>query len=358
MASTKPPEDTQPRVVLDEAALKGQQEDEGQVIVSGVLEDSSPSRPRSPRRPRSSATGIPSVARGPASARNAPRPARSGEDAEEPPEQDDSGPVHIEIEDGGEVAPRDPREDTRKTPLPTRPGEKSRRAQRDEPSRAAEPASARKRSWGWMVGTFLLLVVAGAATVVAAPRLERLWKQFQEPETRPTPALPIPRKPPPSGPPGMVPPAAPPSTAAPAAGAPGEAATATGTGDKPPAGTSAAPATPQKAAVPAEDDIFVPLPNTPQPAATPKKTPPRSTKKAARSRDAIELQKEWGQVRGLYQKLTQEQSCESPKLGLLCSKYDALKADIAELGDGYDKDINDRVKKMRKSLQNQLNANP
>jgi serine/threonine-protein kinase len=141
----------------------------------------------------------------------------------------------------------------------------------------------------------------------------------------------------------MTPPGVPP--AAPA----GEAATATGTGDTPPAET---------AEVSPADDIFVPLPNAPPPPASKKTTPPRSTKKAVRSKDAIELQKEWSQVRGLYQKLTQEQSCESPKLGLLCSKYDALKADMAELGDGYDKSIQEQVRKMRKSLQTQLNANP
>jgi eukaryotic-like serine/threonine-protein kinase len=352
MASAKPPADTQPRVVLDEAAFKGQQEVEDQVIVSGVLEESNPSRPRGARRTRVSATGMPSVARGPASARSASRPALPEEGADASPEQVDAEPVHIEIEDGGQEAPRDPREDTRRTPIPTRPGEKSRRAQREEPRRGAETAPARRRSWGWMVVTFLLLVVAGASAVVMAPRLERMWKQFQEPDTQPTPALPIPRKAPPSGPPGMVPPGAPP--AAPA----GEAATASGTGDKPRAEAPAAPS-PQTAEVAPGDDIFVPLPTAPPPAATPKKTtPPRGTKKGARSKDAVELQKEWGVVRGLYQKLTQEQPCESPKLGLLCSKYDALKGDMAELGDGYDKDIQDRVRKMRKSLQTQLNANP
>jgi serine/threonine-protein kinase len=327
---SKPPEDTQPRVVLDDAALRGQSEE--QVIISGVLEDSgisSPGRPKASRRPRASSGGMPSISRPPA--RGATRPVEP-----ESPAQDDSGPVLIDIEDGGEEA-RDPRDDTRRTPLPTRPGENLRRPQRAAAA-APAPASARKRSWGWLVVSLVLLLVAGGAVVVALPQLEHLLKLGESGVPRLPPAVPIRPVPLPNGPPGTAPAATGP---APVAAVPAPVATA-----PPPAGAALA-----------DDDFFVPLPNAPSPP-PPKKTPARPSKKVPRSKDAIELQKEWTQTRGFFQRLTQEQSCESTKLALPCSKYEDLKKDMSELGDAYDKDLQTRVKRLRKELQQLLLSSP
>jgi hypothetical protein len=105
----------------------------------------------------------------------------------------------------------------------------------------------------------------------------------------------------------------------------------------------------------ADEDLF-PLPT---PSQSPKKTPGSRTKKSqpVRSKEATDLQKEWNATRSVYAKLTGELGCESTKLALLCRKFDDLKREKEELGDGaYDKDLHNRVKKLRSELTTLLRS--
>ena len=149
------------------------------------------------------------------------------------------------------------------------------------------------------------------------------------------------------GPPGSAAGAVPPAPGAPSAA---------GTPTPPPAPEPAAPPTPAETAAASEepslgvgDDELVPLPSPPQVA---KKAPgSRSKQQPARSKDAIELQRDWNQTRGVYAKLTGELGCESTKLALLCRKFEDLKREKDELGDGaYDRELHQRVKKLRTEL--------
>src|SRR6185503_10257421 len=99
-----------------------------------------------------------------------------------------------------------------------------------------------------------------------------------------------------------------------------------------------------------EDDELLAVPATPAPTA--KKSPgSRPGKKAAPVRREVqELKNDWTQTKAAYAKLIQQVPCETQKMGLLCSRYDALKEAVVGLGDGYDKDIHNRVKKMRTEL--------
>ncbi|WP_224244606.1 serine/threonine-protein kinase [Hyalangium gracile] len=348
MASSKPPEDTQPRVVLDEDAFRAHQEAEEQVIINGVLEEPTPARPKAPRRTRASATGMPSVSR---PHLRAQRPVEREEQEDASAEQEDSGPVVIEIEDGGADAPRDPRDDTRKTPIPTRPGESSRRAQREDARRGAAPEPARKRSWAWVLVSFLLLVVAGAAVVVALPQLQHALKLTDDAPPKPAPATPIPRVEPPSGPPGMAPAAANPTPIVPpapvAAPPANDAAKAAAAPSTPPPAETASP----EAAV--EDDFFVPLPDAPPPPA--KKANTRPSKKGPRSREATELQKDWSAVRSLYGKFTQDQPCESSRIAIFCPRYEEAKESMNELGDEYSQSLHKEVRTLRRLFEQKRN---
>jgi serine/threonine protein kinase len=360
MAPAKPPEDTQPRVVLDEAALQSQS-DTGEIIITGVPEEPSisspgrassasedsisvPGRSKSSRRVRgSSSAGMPSVPRGGAApARGAPRPVEP-----ESSEAEDSVPVSIDVDDSG-MEPQNPRDEARRTPLP-RSGEGSRRAPREEPRRTATPAPARKRSWGWFAVSLVLLLGAGAAVYVTLPQMETLLRSKFGNEKPPELGLtPIQPQVPPSGPPGTAPPPAPSATPPPSAGAVATPPSAPGpAGTHPPAADSAvAPGS-------AEEDLVVPLPT---PLASPPKRasgsrPGKKGPQTARSKEANELQKEWVQARSFYTKLTQEQSCDSPKFALACKRFEDLKGDMSELGEGaYDKDVYNRAKKLRIEL--------
>ncbi|HYH95955.1 serine/threonine-protein kinase [Hyalangium sp.] len=362
MAPAKPPEDTQPRVVLDEAALQNQS-DTGEIIITGVPEESSisspgrassasedsisaPGRSKSTRRVRgSSSAGMPSVPRGGAApARGAQRPVESGSS-----EAEDSIPVSIDVDDGG-VEPRNPRDETRRTPIPSRPGEGSRRAQREEPRRPATPAPARKRSWAWFAVSLVLLLGAGAAVYVTLPQMEKLLKSKLGIEKPPELGLtPIQPQVPPSGPPGTAPSATPPPPAG-AVATPPSAPESAGT-PQPAAAAADSAATPESV----EEELVVPVPTVL--ASPPKKAPgSRSGKRgssSARSKEATELQKEWAQARNSYNKLTQEQSCDSPTLALACKRFEDVKGDMSNLGEGaYDKDVYNRVKKLRIELGN------
>jgi hypothetical protein len=99
----------------------------------------------------------------------------------------------------------------------------------------------------------------------------------------------------------------------------------------------------------AEEDLG----SLPTPSLSQKKTSGSRTKKSqVRSKEASELQRDWNQTRTTYAKLTGELGCESTKLALLCRKFDDLKREKEELGDGaYDRDLHNRVKKLRSELQ-------
>lgn len=405
MASSPPPADTQPRVVLDDLALQNGPE-EG--IVPGIPEEplsnpgrdrsedsiSVPGRPRSGRRPRSTGgtpASLPAMRGGTASGRAAQRPVEPVSAPPERAETEDSAPVAITVDDPTPAEPRDPRDDTRRTPLPTRPPTESRRAQREEARRpAAQAAPAPKRSWGWMVLSLVLLLGAAAAVYATLPMIQALVKSKLEDAKPAEPgATRIQPTPVPSGPPGQTPAAAPstpePEAATPPAATPPSPAP-TEAGATPPEGATAAAAPPAGAAALApaaespagavaavtpevpvtesaspdegEDEDLLPLPATPSP--PPKKSQSsRSSKKASAAvrKEVQELKNDWTATKAAYAKLTQEVSCEATTLGLLCSRYDNLRRDYAALGENtYDKEIHSRVKRMRTELNKALSA--
>jgi eukaryotic-like serine/threonine-protein kinase len=373
LASSKPPEDTQPRVVLDEAALRS---DTGEIVIPGIPEEpvsspgragasedsiSVPGRSKSSRRVRGGTpVGMPAMPRGGTGpVRAVPRPPEAESAPPERSDTDDSLPVLIDVEEEGPAEPRDAREETRRTPVPTRPADGNRRAQRDEPRRPTAPEPARKRSWGWFALSFVLLLGAAAAVVVTLPMMEELLKSKLEDAQPVEPGTTrIQPTPPASGPPGAVPLAAPPApepaAVAPAPGSESPAGMAAATPSAAPASAAAqeAGAAESASALGVEDDL-VPLPTASAPTAKkgPGSRPGKKTPPPTRSKEVQELQKEWTQTKGFYMKLTQDQSCESPRLGITCRKYEDLKRDVAALGDnGYDKDVHNRVRKLRNDL--------
>ncbi|HVG62592.1 MAG TPA: hypothetical protein VNA24_28770 [Hyalangium sp.] len=349
----KPPEDTQPRVVLDEAAFQAS-EPTGEIVVGVVEEEisiSSPGRPKGPKRrgiPSGSQPGIRALS---APGRGGARSAELKDDAPGSSESEDSLPVDIEIEAGDEF--RDPRENTRKTAMPNWQAEDERREQREQAVRGAEREPSGKRSLGWFVLSLALLVGAGAAVYFTLSRqeMEQLVRSMLgmekplAPEARPLtpPQQPSSQNGPPgSSAAGATTPATPPEANAPT---------------PPPDSESLALPTPtpaETAAVgeePSLEEDLVPLPT---PSQSPKKTPGSRTKKSpqVRSKEAAEFQRDWSQTRTVYAKLTGELGCESTKLALLCRKFDDLKREKEELGDGaYDRDLHNRVKKLRTELK-------
>lgn len=337
-APGKPPEDTQPRVVLDGAAFQSA-EATGEIIV-GVEEEvsiSSPGRPKGPRRARGVPTGSqPGVKTAPG--RGGARSVEIKEGVLGGSDPEDSLPVEIEIDEDIEL--RDPRENTRKTAMPNWQAEDEARAER-------EPAG--RRSLGWFVLSLALLVGAGAAiySTLSHSEMEQLLRSMfglEKPvpqETRPLGSQPAPASQ--GGAPGATPPA-------PAAPSEGSAPTAS------PASEPAPPSAPGEAAAASEEpslgveDDLVPLPSPPQVA---KKSSGSRYRKSqpARSKEATELQRDWNQTRSVYAKLTGELGCESTRLALLCRKFEDMKREKEELGDtGYDKDFHLRVKKLRSEL--------
>jgi serine/threonine-protein kinase len=272
-----------------------------------------------------------------------------------------------------DVVIRDPRDETRKTPIPTRPGESIRRIHREEPRRAAAaPVRSRKRSFAWLFVSLLLLLVAGAAVVVAFPYLEHLLPFKRSKEARPQLAVPIPRTPLPGPPstagagrepsnlPGAPTAAAPPAEArdaepvAPSLARPDVANAKAASQAAEPDAPGSAPATPEAApSAEEEDDMFVPL-ATPQ-SPTRKAPPARASKRGPRSKEAVELQREWNGTRSAYDALTREQSCENPKIGIFCRRFADIKAEMDSLGDGYKRDLHNKAKKLRRDLEKQLN---
>lgn len=142
-------------------------------------------------------------------------------------------------------------------------------------------------------------------------------------------------------------------------GEPAKGSAVAGTSNPPPPPAPAADASPTpeagaSAASEEEDDMFVPLTT---PSAPPRKAAPaRASKKGARSKEAVELQREWNGTRSAYDALTREQSCESPRIGIICRRFSEVKAEMENLGDGYKKDLSNKVKKLRRDLEKQLNS--
>jgi eukaryotic-like serine/threonine-protein kinase len=342
--------DTQPRVVLDAAAFSEQEIVEGQeqIIVSNVLEEpgSSPGRPRlPPRRGRGSSAGMPALSRGPAmAARSGARPVEPALDDAEPSE-----PSLPSVEVEAEQVARDPREDTRRTSIPSRPDESTRRVHRDDTRRPRTDSASGGRSWAWIAITVVMLGMAGGAVAVTYPYLKHLMPWEQEPRSGPPPALPI------------EDPAEAMRKAALAAAGEGGPSPATASppapgGDSGPA-AEAAPASETASPAAAEDDGFV-VPLTPGATPTAKKLSPpsRSSRKSARKDN--ELQKEWSLTSRAFSRLTGVQSCDSPKIGLLCSRYMDLQSDVDQAGDSADRELINKVRKLRKDIQAQAGAAP
>ncbi len=354
-SSGKPPEDTQPRVVLDEAAFQAA-ESTGEVVV-GVAEEelsiSSPGRPKGPRRARGVPSGSqPGVKAATAQGKGGARSVEIKEGVLPGSEPEDSLPVEIEIEEDFEL--RDPRENTRKTVMPNWAAEDENSGQRDESGNTAEHEPGGKRTLGWFVLSLALLVGAGAAVYSTLSRSEMeqlLRSMFGLEQPVPQEPRPVSSQPPPAPPGGAQAPTAA-ATPPPAPAAVAEASPPT----PPPAPAPAAAAAPAETAAASEDpslgveDELFPLPTPPQ--ATKKAPTSRSKKQQpARSKEAVELQKDWNQTRSVYAKLTGELGCESTKLALLCRKFEDLRRERDGLGEsGYDKDFHQRVKKLRTEL--------
>jgi hypothetical protein len=345
--------DTQPGVVLDEEALAHMEtEESSQPIVSGLLEEEEPSsaqaRMKSGRRQRVSSAGMPALSR-------AASPGRSGSvralDAEEPAESSEpkvvsgEADLDVNVDMDADLPARDPRDDTRRTPMPTRPGEPKGRIHRDDPRRT-EPVipAQKKRSWLGVVLTVVLLGVVVGALAMTYPLLKPVVEKLLAPAT---PAV---TKPPSTSP--AVPPAEPVDGAVPA---PTEAAPGapSATGEAAPVKPATEPAAVAAEPVPEDTDILVPL-TAPPSQPTAKKPPVRTTRKGSRKEN--DLQKEWGATSRAFFKLTEVQSCESPKVGILCKRFESLQNDVEQAGEAGDKELLGRVKKLRSDLQKAMNA--
>nr|WP_245767345.1 serine/threonine-protein kinase [Stigmatella erecta] len=348
-------EDTHPRVVLDEAALRedGPPEEEASVRVAASSEEEPPTTPVRPRtatspRMRVSTTGMPSVARS-----GSPRSGSVRTVSVEFPLEEGQG--------------RDPREETRRTAAPP-PGEAPRRIHREDTRRTAMPPRARKASWVRLaVGLGLPLLLVGAV-LVALPWLRPLLQQALQEPVRPAPAPVRPTRA--ASEPKPAPPLAPEAAALPEAEGHQEAvppaAPARSPSEPPVAadpGPEAAPAPPPvanpglTAVEVAESEMFVPLTPTPsEPAAPAAPAAKRPAKNAAPAKKVMrkelsELQRDWNATRNAFSRLTHEHSCDSPRIGILCNRFENLQNDVLDLGDVYDRRTHDRVKELRRALQ-------
>ncbi|HLL05457.1 MAG TPA: protein kinase [Myxococcaceae bacterium] len=352
--------DTQPGVVIDEEALAQMEaEDSSQPIVGGLLEEpsSSTSRPKPPRRLlRASSPGMASLGRPGAQGRSSG--VRAFEDDDVSGESGPTGPtvpsdpefavptgevdVDVDMDMDMEPAARGPREDTRRTPIPTRLGEPLRRIHREDARRSPQ-AGEKKRSWLWPVLTVVLLAVVGGALAMTYPELKPLVdKALGKPSAKLPPAVPLaPRavEPEPTPAPAPVAAPAPEAAASPPQAAPGSA--------QSPEAVKSAPAGEGD-----EPDFFLPL--TTQPPA--KKTPARPPRKTARKENLTELQKEWAQAGRAFDKLTDMQSCENSKVGNLCQRFELLQNEVSRSGDSNDRELMRRVKNLRGDIDKAIKS--
>ncbi len=389
------PHDTQPGVVVDDSALNEMEAmEEGEVIVGGLLEeDDEPTPPPTPskptRRARVSGTGMPAIGRavpfgrsGGGRAFEDTLPPSSGLEPFSP--EPETGEADVDVDVDVDLSSRDPNDNTRREAIPTRPGDPGRRIHREDTGDEQEPAPAPKRSsWVGLLVTVVLLAVVGGALAVTYPSLKLvLEQQFgSKPVAKPPPAVPLgparPVEPVGSAAPPPAPEPAPASTpaaasveTAPAApsgapveaapsGAPAEAAPSGGPAEAAPSEVAEAPPAEAEnlpapeAAREEEPDMLVPLTSPPaQPTA--KKPPVRPLKKVGRRES--ELQKEWSQTSRAFIKLTEVQSCESPKVGILCKRYESLQNDVEAAGEANAREVQGRVRKLRSDIQKAMNA--
>jgi serine/threonine protein kinase len=362
-------DDTQPRVVLDEAFLRDVQGTTGE-----PEEKSSPGRSRAAsRRPRASGVGLPAqqgAARrtGSIPALRAVPSARVGDD-----------------EDDGARVSLPPQEETRRTPIPTRPGaEAPARRAGDDARRTAAPKRSRRLGPVWLAIGLVMGLLASVLMLALSPELRvslglETLPEGPQPDRSLGPAM---RKSPSGGAAPAKPAASPearadtPEAASPgaagaapddkapavaadegagagpaAAGAPpaagAEAEPAAGAGAEPAAG--AMPAAGAEAAGDAEEPAKETLAKSP-----PAKRPPPPKKVRSSSRDSdwkglTELQQEWQETNRLFQTLKSKHSCESLKL--LCTRHADLKREVAETGDADDEETLQKVRVMKNDLE-------
>ncbi|MBZ4416171.1 serine/threonine-protein kinase [Myxococcus sp. RHSTA-1-4] len=366
-------DDTQPRVVLDEALLRDVEGTTGE-----PEEKSSPGRPRgASRRARSSSAGLPAQQGAPRRTGSVPAlraapPARADDD-----EDDD---VRVSLT---------PHEETRRTPIPTRPGaEAPTRRAGDNTRRTAMPAQSRRLGPVWMVIGLVLVLLAAVLMLALSPGL-RVSMGLEEVSEGPLPDRPLgsPARKPSLGGSGATggPASSTVARADTAEAAPPEAAEAASAGRAQvvpavaadegggarlaaapaaaaPAGLKAPAPEPAPAAesdADAEDeDLLAPLesqsPASQKAAATAKRpSPPKKVRTAPRmaaetGKGLTQLQREWRDTSALYQRLKAKHSCLP--LGLICTRYPGLKGEVEAAGDVNDEDTLRRVREMRADL--------
>lgn len=369
-------DDTQPRVVLDEALLRDVAGDD-----PGAEEKSGPNRPRGvPRRPRASSASMPAqgVVR-----RTGSTPALRSAPARVDDDEDDDVRVSLT-----------PHEETRRTPIPVRPGsEPAARRPGEETRRTAAPERPARRGPGLLAVGLVAALLAGAIILLAlSPALRVSMGLDPAPDEGPPPAQPVgpTRKAaaavkatsPEASPTGST------ATQAPAAGqvvlaaAPAEAArvepavaTAPPAQDAAPkqdapskqdaAPAAEAPGTPPPAAAAAaqedsaDEDLLAPLPasgpDNAKSGAQVKRVQSAVKKQRpviirGRGGEGTPLQREWRDTNALYNRLLNQYSCI--QLGLLCTRYDSIRNEVDAAGDVNDPDTLRKVREMRRGLQN------
>lgn len=214
-----------------------------------------------------------------------------------------------------------------------------------EPRATLEELPARSSGRGWLLLVGLLFLVAGGAVAywaIGYPGWPGATSKQAPPVARdalPTFEAPPPAKPSPSAKPTVKPTvkvAANPSSS-PASTAP--TAKPTIAAKKP-----SAPAT----ASPEESSLIAPLVPSERTGA---KSHPKHRRHADAPRHATALTREWGQTRGLFEKLKRRLSCDSDRLALSCMRYRVLERAVQEAGGGRDAHLLTRVRHFHKSLK-------
>ncbi|MBJ6760048.1 protein kinase [Myxococcaceae bacterium JPH2] len=308
-------DDTQPRVVLDEALLRDVEAEEA--------------RPKTgARRIRASSPGLP--ARGNTSAGMKAVVARPA-------------PVVVEEEEEDDVpAPLPSHDETRRTVMPVRPEPEVRQ---EHTRRTARPTRPGGKGRSVVIVTLLLVGGLGAAAAALAfvPGLRQFIGVDFARAPSPPPAEPlIPRTPTVPPPPGHAKAIAP----------------------EPKPAADAKPATPAPAAEEALDDDSLVTPLEPShdgngesapghrggapSRASKQRTPPRGAKEKDKGRDQTPLQREWSATSALYMKLVRDHDCAS--LRTACMRYNELADEVAAAGDTNDPSTLANVRKLRSEL--------
>ncbi|RJS22388.1 serine/threonine protein kinase [Corallococcus sp. H22C18031201] len=308
-------DDTQPRVVLDEALLRDV--------------EAEAARPKTgSRRIRASSPGMP--VRGNTSSGMKAVVAR---------------PAPVEVEEEDDVpAPLPSHDETRRTVMPVRPEPEARRPE-EHTRRTARPTRPPGKVRAVVIVTLLLLGGLGAAAAALAfiPGLRQFVGVDFARAPSPPPAEPlIPRTPTVPPPPGHA------KTLAP---------------DPKPA-ADAHPATPAPAADESLDDDSLVTPLEPSnegngesapghrgtapTRASKQRPPPRGAKEKEKGRDQTPLQREWSATSALYLKLVRDHDCAS--LRTACMRYNELADEVAAAGDTNDPSTLTNVRKLHSEL--------